>query len=247
VRTDYDDVAGRYGEDRARFSVPRDDIIDELLGSHAGVRVLDLGCGTGTWLAAQRHHFDNARLTFLGSDPSAGMLAVARTKGFSNIIQAPAEHLPLENAAIDYVVANYSFHHFDKDRALDEASRVLTSDGVLRVNNIEPDAAEGWWVYELFPEAIALDAARFWPAPRMLDALEARGFAVDIKREFETRETPVSEALADAERRVVSELAEIDDDAYGRGLSRLRRAVVTGDTAVTTVNARLCVTARRTT
>ena len=38
--TDYELLAGRYDEDRERFSVPHDGVIEALLGSRAAVRVL---------------------------------------------------------------------------------------------------------------------------------------------------------------------------------------------------------------
>ena len=247
VRTDYERLAGRYDEDRARWSFPRDHVIDELLVSRPVVRVLDLGCGTGRWLAAQRDLLGDSRVTLLGADPSSAMLAEARTKRISTIIRARAEDLPLPDAAIDYIACSYCFHHFsDKGRALDEVARALTPSGVFRINNIEPAAARGWWLYEFFPEAVAIDAARFWPPARIAQALEARAFTVDIDLESGCEEIPLGDALADAERRVVSQLAMLDDDAYRRGLARLRQAAALPNATVTTTHSRLRLTARRT-
>lgn len=245
MRTDYEQLAGRYDEDRARWEAPRDDIIEELLASRSAVRAFDLGCGTGRWLAAQRDLFGDSRVALLGADPSPAMLREARAKGIVKLICARAEELPLSDAAIDYIATSYAFHHFgDKDRALDEVARTLTRGGVFRINNIEPAAADGWWVYEFFPEAIAIDAARFWPASRIADALETRDFIVEIEHTSTTHEVLASEALADAERRVVSQLVLLNDDAYARGLSRLQ-GIAHPDATVTTTICRLCLTARR--
>jgi ubiquinone/menaquinone biosynthesis C-methylase UbiE len=250
VRTDYEQLAARYDDDRARWSFPRDDVIDELLTSLASrstVRVLDLGCGTGRWLAAQRESFVDATVEWLGVDPSSAMLAEASAKGIANLLRSRAEDLPLPDATIDYIASSYAFHHFsDKERALDEVHRVLTKYGVLRVNNIEPAAAEGWWLYEFFPEAMAIDAARFWPASRVGEALQARQFSVDINLDAGPREIPAAEALTDAERRVVSQLALLDDAAYARGLARLREAAAPPEAILTTTRSRLRLTARRT-
>ena len=194
MRTDYEQLAARYDDDRARWSVPRDDVIDELLavmGSGSSVRVLDLGCGTGRWLAAQREFFVDRTVEWLGVDPSSAMLAEANAKGLANILRARAEELPLPDASIDYVASNYTFHHFsDKESALDEMHRVLTRCGVFRVNNIEPAAAEGWWLYEFFPEAIAIDADRFWQASRIAEALQARQFEQVPERSRRPRRSP---------------------------------------------------------
>jgi ubiquinone/menaquinone biosynthesis C-methylase UbiE len=247
VPADYEQLAGRYDEDRAGWTFARDGIVDELSASGRSVRVLDLGCGTGRWLAAQRDLFGASSVTWVGADPSSAMLAQAHRKALTNLVRARAEKLPFRDAAVDYVASSYAFHHFsDKDRALDEIGRVLVSGGVFRINNIEPTAAHGWWVYEFFPEAIAIDAARFWAPARLADALTARDFAVDIDIDSGPEEKPAREALADARRRVVSQLAVLDDDAYARGLERLRQVAAAPDAKVTTARSTLCLTARRT-
>ena len=243
--TDYETLAARYDEDRAKWSFTRDEVIEELLAGGSAVRVLDLGCGTGRWLAAQRDAY-NGRVDWLGADPSAAMLAEAQAKGLGHLVRAGAEALPFAEASLDYVVSSYCFHHFsDKERALDEICRVLSADGVFRINNIEPAAADGWWLYDFFPEAIAIDAQRVWPAPRIGAALEARRFSVDIQLDAGAHELPATEALADAERRVVSQLAVLDDAAYARGLALLREAASKPGATVTTTRSRLCLTARR--
>jgi SAM-dependent methyltransferase len=246
VRTDYEQLAARYDDDRARWAFERDDVVDELLRSRRAVRILDLGCGTGRWLEAQRDLFADRRVTLFGADPSTAMLEEARAKGIANLSRARAEDLPFADAAVDYIACSYVFHHVvDKERALDEVGRVLTPAGVFRINNIEPTAAAGWWVYDYFPEAVDIDAARFWPPARLAEALDRRDFAVDIQLDSGPQEIPAREALADTERRVVSQLALLDDDAYTRGLAQLRQVAARPDATVTTTRSRLCLTARR--
>jgi SAM-dependent methyltransferase len=182
----------------------------------------------------------------LGADPSSAMLAEALTKRIANIVRARAEDLPLDDTAVDYVVSSYAFHHFgDKDRALDEIGRVLTASGVFRIDNFEPTAADGYWVYEFFPETIAIDAVRFWPPARTADALETRGFTVEVNLDTDPGQIPAGDALADAERRVLSHLALLNDDAYARGLARLRHTAALPDATVPTTRSRIRVTARR--
>jgi SAM-dependent methyltransferase len=242
----YEHVAARYDEDRDRFSIPPDDVIPELLAAQPTVRVLDLGCGTGRWLAAQRVHFDAAPVVWLGIDPSAAMLAEARAKGLTGLTRAPAEDLPVGEATVDYVAASYCFHHVqDKERALEEIVRVLAAGAWFRMTNIDPTAADGWWVHQLFPETVAIDAARFWPPAHIADALEARHLTVDVELDASVEDLPAAQALADAERRVVSELALLDDDAYERGIARLRTVAKDPGATVRTTSSRLQLTARR--
>lgn len=248
MRTDYEHLADRYDEDRARWSFPRDDLVERLLGARAAVRVVDLGCGTGRWLAAQRELLGGLPVELLGVDPSAAMLGRARAKGLTSLARASAEDLPLADASIDYVVCSYAFHHFgDKDRALDEMSRVLSIGGVLRINNFEPTSAKGGWLYEFFPATMAIDAARFWPPERIADALEHRHLSIDVHIEAGTEQMPAAEVLTDALRRVVSQLALLDDEQYRRGLARLRQAAQNPEATITSVRSQLCLTATRNT
>src|SRR5688500_5053756 len=131
AETDYEQLASRYDEDRSKWSFPRDDVVEALvLGSRSPVRVLDLGCGTGRWVVSQREWFADAAVEWMGCDPSAAMLAEASAKATGSLVRATAEHLPMADGAVDYVVSSYTFHHFgDKERALDEVDRVLTAGG----------------------------------------------------------------------------------------------------------------------
>src|SRR5207302_8802113 len=100
---------------------PREEVVEGLLTTRPFVRVVDLGCGTGRWMAAQPILLADSRVTLVGVDPSSAMLGEARAKGIFNVIRAQAEDIPLGNAAVDYITSSYAFHHFsDKDRALDE-------------------------------------------------------------------------------------------------------------------------------
>jgi ubiquinone/menaquinone biosynthesis C-methylase UbiE len=245
ARADYGRLADRYDDDRRRFAVPRDEVVDQLLASRSVVRVLDLGCGTGTWVAAQSATFNEPGVSFLGTDPFLAMLTGARSKGVARVVCARAEYVPFVDAAFDYLVSSFNFHHFsDKDRALSEAARVLAvNGGVIRINNIEPDASEDWWIYQYFPETVSMDAARFWSADRTAAALETRGFELSVERQPAT-EMAAPEALADAERRVISQLVLLDDDAYARGVARLQKAAERPGATLTTA-ATVRLTARR--
>jgi ubiquinone/menaquinone biosynthesis C-methylase UbiE len=244
VATDYEQLARRYDEDRARYDVAPDDVVTALIASARPARVLDIGCGTGTWLAAHAELAADSRTTLLGADPSPGMLAVARTKGVTNLVCAGAERLPLPDHALDYVVANFTFHHWAKATALDEVRRVLRRGGVFRIDNVEPAAAYGNWLYKFFPEARAIDDARFWPTARIADELVTRGFDVDVTRDSGESDVAATEALADADRRVISQLADLDDDAYERGLAQLRAVAAHADATVPLVWATVRVTAQ---
>jgi SAM-dependent methyltransferase len=94
----------------------------------AGLRVLDLGAGTGklTALLAER----GADVTAV--EPDAAMLAELRRRVPSaRAVGAPAEAIPLPDGSVDAVLCAQSLHWFDLSLAMPEITRVLTPGGVL--------------------------------------------------------------------------------------------------------------------
>jgi SAM-dependent methyltransferase len=232
-RADYSRIAPLFDQNpgRRRQGEP-----DQFLGERLAVVarrpfvVLDIGCGTGTYLAAQRAAYPYQAIRWLGVDRSPAMLARARPKApGAPLAVGAAERLPLAGGIADYVVSTFTLHHFeDKGEALDEIRRVSRPGGALRLMNIVPEAMPGWWVYRFFPETREIDAERFWPVDRVRRELELRDWRVDL----EVQRMPLRHALRDllleAKRRDISQLDVLDDRDYGRGLDRLRAALAAG-------------------
>src|SRR5688572_19739433 len=131
-RTDYQLLAGRYDEDRAHFSIERDEPIASLLDSaDRSINVLDIGCGTAIYLNAQERYFADRPVRWIGIDPSRAMLDVARTKpSRASFLVGPAERLPFRGGAIDFLHSSFVFHHFEeKEAAPDEMARVIPAGG----------------------------------------------------------------------------------------------------------------------
>lgn len=226
-RTDYEAIAHRYDEHREQWSLPRDDMLAALLdGRRARVAVLDVGCGTGLYLGAQIGFFRGHPIGWVGLDPSSAMLERAHEKGVAaTFVRATAERMPLLDQTFDYVHSSYAFHHFvDKPTALGEMDRVLRPGGRIRIVNVEPWSMQDWWVYEFFPETRGIDERRFWPVEKLVAELETRGLVVDASVTTSDVELRLGAALAEAESRSISQLAVLDDDAYARGVERLRAA-----------------------
>jgi SAM-dependent methyltransferase len=148
----------------------------------AGLRVLDLGAGTGKLTAL---------LARLGADvtavePDAAMLAELRRRLPSvRALGAPAEAIPLPDGSVDAVLCAQSLHWFDLSRAVPEIARVLTAGGVLgALWNSDDDRVP--WVARL------RDAAEGAAAPTVLQRrAEAAHFAAD---QFGQRFAPVDRA-----------------------------------------------------
>jgi SAM-dependent methyltransferase len=122
-------VAAAYAEHRPDY--PPDAVrwcVAPLGRAVAGLRVLDLGAGTGKLTAL---------LAQLGADvtavePDAAMLGeLRRSLPSVRALRGPAEAIPLADGSVDAVLCAQSLHWFDLSRAVPEIARVLTAGGVL--------------------------------------------------------------------------------------------------------------------
>lgn len=220
LRTDYETLSERYDEDRRDWQdVPADDHIAAL---PRGSAVLDVGCGTGTYLRAQAEAFTGVRL--FGVDPSPAMLRQAVSKApDARFALGRGEELPCRDESFAYVTCSYVFHHVaDKRSALEEVVRVLARGGRFRLVNIEPYSLTDWWVYAFFDGAYENDMNRFWPPERIADDLDGLGCDVDFSVDVHDVELTSARVREDAERRVISQLAVLDEERYASGLERIR-------------------------
>jgi SAM-dependent methyltransferase len=103
----------------------------DAAGVEAGMRVLDVGCGTGVVTAAAAAR--GARAT--GADMAGGMLTVARKRHPElEFVAADAEGLPFDAAAFEVVVASLVVNHLPApQRAVGEFARVLAPRGRVAV------------------------------------------------------------------------------------------------------------------
>jgi len=123
-------------ETHRRYSVPPVDLPAWVLDRYAwrgDETVLDIGTGTGQYLAPLRERIPRGRI--IGGDLAIGMLRDLRAKGVpgdARLLNADAEVLPLADESCDAIIASYVlFFVPDIPRALAEAHRVLRPGGAL--------------------------------------------------------------------------------------------------------------------
>jgi 2-polyprenyl-3-methyl-5-hydroxy-6-metoxy-1,4-benzoquinol methylase len=93
----------------------------------AGRRLLDVGCGQGTFLAEMR----GAGWQVQGIEPDASAAAVARSSGVP-VVNAPLEEASLTPQPFDAVTMNHVIEHFhDPIEALRISHRLLKPGGIL--------------------------------------------------------------------------------------------------------------------
>jgi SAM-dependent methyltransferase len=115
------------------FSDPARLALIEGSGIGPGSRVLDVGCGSGEFLAMLRR----AGAVIAGTDPAPGMLELARRGNpTADIRPGSAEALPWPDDTFDVVTAVNSLQFADSTHdALAEAIRVSVPGGAIAVAN----------------------------------------------------------------------------------------------------------------
>ena len=228
ARLNYDEIAELYDEPA------RDHDVDpQLLAflkaradlSTSSVRVLDIGCGTGKQLAANRSRFPG--ITLVGVARFRGMLRIAQRRCPEvTWVQGDGACLPLASDAFDYITNQYSYPHIGRPgRFLGEVCRTLARGGRFVMTHIDPWAMPGWLVYRYFPEAFELDQQDFVPVERFVALMQDAGFE-DVH--MNTEELPREETLGEfcrhvSDRHRMSQLMAISHTAYAEGLRRIER------------------------
>jgi ubiquinone/menaquinone biosynthesis C-methylase UbiE len=226
-RVDYDVIAELYDSSPHREKSPDPELAAFLpiRGSAEDLSLLDIACGTGNQLIANRSLAPHARL--VGIDGSLGMLRQARRKAADIAwVHGDGAALPFATASFDFVSCQYAFHHFrDQAAMLREAFRVLRDRGRLALYNLSPQDMPESIYYAYFPQAQARDLADFWP-PEQIDAeMRSIGFdAVAAKREHLRFEHDLADFLETALRRENnSQLLTLSDADYEAGLQHIRQ------------------------
>jgi ubiquinone/menaquinone biosynthesis C-methylase UbiE len=108
-------------------------------GLRPGHRVLDLGCGTGTFALLAKTSIPGA--TVIGLDADEEALELARAKAHAQRVDVSfhrglAEEVPFDDASFDRVTSMLFFHHLTrakKLRTFERVRRILRHGGELHV------------------------------------------------------------------------------------------------------------------
>ena len=115
---------------------------ENLLGQaeiSAGDRILDLGCGTGTFTVMVKNRYPTARVTGLDGDPDILVLARRKTKAARVDVvldEGMSFSMPYSTNEFDTVFSSLFFHHLkseDKLRTMKEVYRVLKPGGKFHI------------------------------------------------------------------------------------------------------------------
>lgn len=228
ARLDYDAIAHLYDTQPHRARAADPELLEFAAARDvAEPAVLDIGCGTGSQLIADRAALAAARCC--GLDRSLGMLRQARPKSADIAwVQGDAAALPFAAASFDFVCSQFAFHHVsDKAGMLHSVFRVLRPGGRFVMRNMCPHESGAWLYYQYFPEAQRVDLRDFWAPDRVVHAMKAAGFVGIFAAYRHLRyEQDMTAWLAIVRRRnSCSQLQAISDTAYQAGCERLERDI----------------------
>lgn len=221
MAVDYDQDAEEY----ARHRGTHPGVVAALAGAVDGA-VLEVGCGTGNYLAALRTMTDAA---FHGVEPSPAMLAKARARlPDQHLVRASAEAMPFADATFGLVYSVDVIHHVaDIPCHMAEAARVLRPGGRLCVVTDSADdirAREPLSRY--FPETVDIELARYPSVASLHDAMAAAGLSVlpttQVRRTYRLTS---AQAFRD---RAFSSLHLLPDDVFRRRVGEMEAALALG-------------------
>lgn len=145
-------IAGReemvwhWGTPAGRVRVTRRaGLIGEAAGLAPGMRVLELGCGTGIFT----QHFAATGASVVAIDVSPNLLNLGEARRIGGDVRFQiddAECLSFEGGSFDAVVGSSILHHLDTEAALPEIRRVLKPGG--RIAFAEPNLLNPQIVFE---------------------------------------------------------------------------------------------------
>jgi len=222
-QTDYRVLAEQYAAHR-RVN-PR---VVELLAKtvHRGSRVIEVGCGTGNYLAAV---CAVSAADGIGVDPSPEMLhAGVNADARRRILVGRAEHLGVAAGQCDLVFSVDVIHHVaDRDAAYREAFRVLRNGGrVCTVTESDVMLRTRDPQSRYFPETVDVELARYPRIETLRMEMLRAGFE-DVSEDLAECAYSVTDATPFREK-VFSSLLYISESAFKRGLARLEAALRVG-------------------
>lgn len=167
------------------------DMLAEIAQRSAPRMALDLGSGGGHVAYRLAPHAAGVVASDLSDEMMAAVAATAHDKGLANITirTAPAEQLPFDDGAFDFLGCRFSAHHWhDFEAGLRQARRVLTAGSTAVFIDV---VAPGQALLDTHLQAVELlrdtSHVRDYSAAEWLAALGRAGFAMRATHSFRLR------------------------------------------------------------
>ncbi|RJP67058.1 MAG: SAM-dependent methyltransferase [Ignavibacteriales bacterium] len=228
-RTDYNTIASTYNQ---RYNVDKLDgiakALNELIARDKPNNVLEVGCGTGRWLA----DLNLPNTLTIGLDRSRNMITQARQNKISvPYVNGDAISIPVKDSSFDFVYCVNAIHHFSSTLLfINEANRILKKNGILAIIGFDPhDEDNEWYVYEYFENIFKNDLSRY-PSWNSLKTMSKNlGFIqIDFKQVEKIYRSYKGENIFNDPfllKHNTSQLASLSDDEYSIGIENLKTKI----------------------
>lgn len=221
-QVDYDAVAHLYDAQPYRDKTADPALLDFPL-CHAPKAILDVCCGTGNQLIANRLHLPDVFM--VGLDRSRGMLHQARSKApHIAWVQADSVIPPFADHSFAYISHQFAFHHIqDKPRAAQALFRLLRPGGRLVMRNLHPHTMPNWLYYRYFPAALERDLHDFLAHDALETLMRRTGFhpvTIDLQTTAYEEDLHHFHQIT-THRDTCSQLLTLSDANYQAGLHHL--------------------------
>jgi ubiquinone/menaquinone biosynthesis C-methylase UbiE len=160
------------------------DALRRHLARPDGLRILDLGSGTGRFAPLLADAFE---ADVLGVEPAPAMRAEAARHGRHprvRYVDGSAAAIPAGDGQLDVAFLSMVIHHVaDMPACARELWRVLRPGGVVFIRSVFGDRLDGIPYFEFFPTARQLDETRMPTVDAVRAAFEGEGFgfvALDV-------------------------------------------------------------------
>ncbi|RZU53162.1 methyltransferase family protein [Krasilnikovia cinnamomea] len=193
------------------------------LDPRPGLRILDLGAGTGSWAQAFTAWFPGVEVTAV--EPSAAM---RERSAYRPVVAGDAAAIPLLDGSVDAAWLSTVIHHVPDLAAMaGELRRVLRPGAPVLIRSAFAGRHEAITLFRYFPEAVrVLDT---YPSVADVDAAFSRaGFSVESLAPVpQTTAASLRDAARTLRREAHTPLQLITDEEYAAGVARLHRAALT--------------------
>lgn len=228
-KVDYNTIASTYNQ---RYDVDKlggiTKALNELIARYKTNNILEVGCGTGRWLA----DLNLPNTLTIGLDRSRNMITEARQNKISiPFVNGDAICIPVKDSSFDFVYCVNAIHHFGNTRLfISEANRILKKNGILAIIGFDPHEEENeWYVYEFFNSIFKNDLSRY-PSWKSLKTMSKNsGFIqIDFKqvekifRSYKGKNIFNDPFLL---KHNTSQLASLSDDEYLLGIENIKTKI----------------------
>lgn len=220
------DAGREISADKKRVFIAR---FAETIGTADINKIIDLGCGTGRFTGALADIFD---ANVLGVEPSAKMLAQARTKHQDVRLRfqgGSGEALPAADSSTDMIFMSMVLHHLaHPEKVAVECWRTLRAGGTVCIRNTVANEVDSYPYLDVFPSIRGIIAGQLLSRARLNSLFEPLGFTLLAGETIWHEIAP--NALSFAEKmalRADSFVAQLPDHEFEAGVAALHERAKT--------------------